>query len=322
MNISEIKVGLTGNDILSIINEFVQIENLDLREIIIEENIKIKGSYTKGIKIDFEGTLKLQRVEDGIIHGEVLGFKISKLKIASILRKATLKFALKSLEDTGIKYDKGRIIIDIKYILKDVKYVDLDISDITVKKDKLYVDLSRLNVSLEGKLEKVYIPKKEEEEIEECIEEFNYDALEKVQDSYTKGREYLESKIPNNIKRFSDYILIIPDVTALLIRLLKDNRVSIKTKLIISAAISYIAFPIDIIPDKIPFIGKIDDIGVIFFTIEKIIDDVPCNVIVENWQGKNNIIFMLKTVIEYVTNFTGAKNVEKIYNFIEEVAAL
>lgn len=321
MNISEVKVGLAGSDILSIINEFVKIEGLDLKEIIIEENIKIKGSYTKGIKLNFEGVLRLKRVEDGMIHGEILNFKISKLKIASILRKATLKFALKSLEDKGIKYDKGKIIIDIKYILKDIKYVDLDISDITIKKDIIYVDLSRLNISLEGKLEKVYIPKKEEE-IEDDIEEFNYDELEKIQDSYTKGRGYLESKIPNKIKKFSDYILVIPDATALLIRLLKDNRVSIKTKLIISATISYIAFPIDIIPDKIPFIGKVDDIGVIFFAIERIIDDVPCNVIIENWQGKNSIIFMLKTLVEYATNFTGAKNVEKIYNFIDEVVAL
>ena len=321
MNISEVKVGLTGENILSIINEFVKVEGLDLNEIIIEENIKIKGSYIKGIKIDFEGTLKVKRIENGIIHGEVLSFKISKLKIASILRKATLKFALKSLQDTGIKYDKGKVIIDIKYILKDIDYVDLDISDITVKKNMLYVDLSKLNVSLEGKLEKVYIPEKEEE-ITEDIEEFDYDELEKVEDSYTKGRIYLESKIPNKFKKFSNYILIIPDITALLVRLLKDNRVSIKTKLIISATISYIAFPTDIIPDNIPFIGKIDDIGIIFFTIEKIIDYVPCNVIVENWQGKNDMIFMLKTVVEYVTNFTGAKNVEKIYDFIEEVAAL
>lgn len=321
MNISEVKVGLTGEDILSIINEFVKVEGLDLNEIIIEENIKIRGSYTKGIKIDFECVLKLKRIENGIIHGEVLSFKISKLKIASILRKATLKFALKSLQDTGIKYDKGKVIIDIKYILKDIDYVDLDISDITIKKDILYVDVAKLKVSLEGKLEKVYIPEKEEE-ITEDIEEFDYDELKKVEDSYTKGRIYLESKIPNKIKKFSNYILIIPDITALLARLLKDNRVSIKTKLIISAAISYIAFPIDIIPDSIPFIGKIDDIGIIFFTIEKIIDHVPCNVIVENWQGKNDMIFMLKTLVEYLTNFTRAKNVDKIYNFIEEVTAL
>ena len=46
MNISEVKVGLAGSDILSIINEFVKIEGLDLKEIIIDENIKIKGSYT------------------------------------------------------------------------------------------------------------------------------------------------------------------------------------------------------------------------------------------------------------------------------------
>ena len=320
MNISEVKVGLAGDDILSIINEFIKIEGLDLKEIIIEENIKIRGSYIKGIKIDFEGVLELKRVNDGIIYGEVLSFKISKLKIASILRKATLKFALKSLEDKGIKYDKGKIFIDIKYILKDVKYVDLDISDIIVEKNKLYVELTRLNISLEGKVEKVYIPK--EEKVEEVLEEINYDEINKVVDGYTKGRSYIESKLPSKVKKFSNYILMIPDITALLIRLLKDNRVSTKTKLIISAAISYIAFPIDIIPDNIPFIGRIDDIGIIYFTISKIIDSVPCNVIVENWQGKNDMIVMLKTLVEYSINFTGAKNLDKIYNFIDEVVAL
>ncbi|WP_300381338.1 DUF1232 domain-containing protein [Clostridium sp.] len=321
MNIAEVKVGLTGNDILSIINEFVKVEGLDLNQIIIDEDIKIKGSYTKGIKIKFEGILKIKRINNGIIDGEILSFKISKLKIASILRKATLKFALKSLEDTGIKYEKGKIVIDIKYILKDINYVDLDISDIIVKKDILYVDLSKLNVSLEGKIEKVYIPK-EEEKIEETLEVINYDEIIKVEDCYSKGRSYIESKLPSKVKRFSNYILMIPDITALLIRLLKDNRVSIKTKLIISAAISYIAFPIDIIPDNIPFIGRVDDVAVIFFTISKIIDYVPCNIIVENWQGKNDMISMLKTVVEYSINFTGAKNVEKIYNFIEEVTVL
>ena len=111
-------------------------------------------------------------------------------------------------------------------------------------------------------------------------------------------------------------------MAALLYRLLKDKRVPLKTKLIISGSIAYIAFPTDIIPDNIPFVGKVDEIAVAFFALERIISDVSINVILENWEGKNDIVLVIKNIIEYVVNFTGAKNVEKIYNFVEEVMSL
>ena len=95
-----------------------------------------------------------------------------------------------------------------------------------------------------------------------------------------------------------------------------------KTKLIISAAAAYIAFPTDIIPNRIPFLGSIDEIAVAVFALERIVSDVPTVIILENWAGKNDIVFVIKNVIEYAVNFTGAKNVDKIYNFVEEVVAL
>ena len=82
------------------------------------------------------------------------------------------------------------------------------------------------------------------------------------------------------------------------------------------------AVPSDIIPDKIPFIGKIDDIAMAFFALNKIIEDVPAKVILENWDGKNNIVTVLKIVAQYVTDFTGAKNVETIYGIIDEIVSI
>ena len=76
------------------------------------------------------------------------------------------------------------------------------------------------------------------------------------------------------------------------------------------------------IPNNIPFIGTIDDLAVIFFALNRIATDVPFNVLVENWSGKNELILVLKNGIEYVTNFTGARNIDKIYNIAQEVAAL
>lgn len=319
MNISGVKVALTGEDLLSIANDFVKVDGLDLEKIEVEDEIKLYGSFSKGFTINFMVGIKLSRVENGIIHGEVSSFKIAKIKIFSLVRKAALKYALKSLEEKGISYKEGKVVINIKYLLKDVPYVDLNISDIHLRQGVLNVDLSNINVSLKGTLIKE-VPEEENEEKEE-VEEIN-ENIEKVKDYYSFGRDYVEEKLPVKIKTYSDYLFIIPDMAALLYRLLKDKRVPLKTKLIISGSIAYIAFPTDIIPDNIPFVGKIDEIAVAFFALERIISDVSINVILENWEGKNDIVLVIKNIIEYVVNFTGAKNVEKIYNFVEEVMSL
>ncbi|GAA0761636.1 YkvA family protein [Clostridium sartagoforme] len=318
MNISGVKVSLTGEDLLSIINDFVKVDGLKLSKIDIGEEIKLQGSYVKGFKIDFIAGVKLKRVENGIIHGEVTSFKIAKIKVFSLLRKMALKYSLKAIEEKGIKYQDGKVVINLKSILLDVPYVDLDVSDIHITQNILNVDLSRINISLDGALKK---EKEEVEEIEEIIEDIDQDIV-KVKDYYSDGRSYLENKLPQKIKTYSDYLFIIPDMTALLYRLLKDKRVPVRTKLVISGAIAYIAFPTDIIPDNIPFIGRIDEIAVAFFALERIISDVPIKVVLENWEGKNNIVLIIRNLIEYVVNFTGARNVEKIYNFLDEIISL
>ncbi len=318
MNISGIKVLLTGDDLLSIINDFVKVDGLNLSNIEIGEEIKLQGNYKKGFNLEFIAGVKLKRVENGIIHGEVSSFKIAKMKIFSLVRKMALKYALKSLEEKGIHYEAGKVVINLKSILKNVPYVDLDISDIHIKQDILNVDVSNINISLDGSIKKEEI---EVVEVEEVVEEISED-IEKIKDCYSSGRGYLENKLPQKIKTYSDYLFIIPDMTALLYRLLKDKRVPVKTKLIISGAVAYVAFPTDIIPDNIPFIGKIDEIAVAFFALDRIVADVPINIILENWEGKNDIILVIKNILEYVTNFTGARNVEKVYNFVEEVMSL
>ena len=229
-----------------------------------------------------------------------------------------LKYTLKSLEEKGINYEDGKVVINLKSLLRDVPYVDLDIADIHIKQNILNVDVTNINISLEGAITK---EEPEAIEAEEVIEEIN-ENIEKVKDCYSNGRGYLENKLPQKIKTYSDYLFIIPDMAVLLYRLLKDKRVPVRTKLIISGAIAYIAFPTDIIPDNIPFIGKVDEIAVAFFALDRIIADVSINVILENWEGKNDIVLVIKNIIEYVTNFTGARNVEKVYNFVEEVMSL
>ena len=229
-----------------------------------------------------------------------------------------IKYLLKSFKEKGITYNKGKVEIEYKYVLKDVSYVDFDIENIFCYLGCVNVEVSNVQVSTAGLI------KKDVQLIDRSVKNDVYqeEEIKKVKDCYTVGREKVKEKMPIKIKKYSDYILIIPDIIALIYRLLKDKRVPIKTKVIISSVICYMAVPSDIIPDKIPFIGKIDDIAMAFFALNKIIEDVPAKVILENWGGKNNIVIVLKTAAQYVTDFTGAKNVETIYGIIDEIVSI
>ena len=235
-------------------------------------------------------------MKDGLINGEVTGFRILNIGIASFLRKIALKFALKELNDKGISYDNGKVIIQYKYLLKDIPYVDFDINNIYCMDNILNIELRNIQASLGGELKK--------------------------EDYYTKGRQKISDKLPDKAKKYKDYIFVLPDIAALIYRLLRDKRVSVKTKVIISAAVAYITVPSDLIPDKVPFMGKIDDIAIGIFALNVIMTDVPLNIIMENWQGKNELLVVVKNLIEYATSFTGAKNIDSLYRVMEEILSI
>lgn len=321
MNINSINIGLTGDDLLSIYNEFISINEINLEKIEIKDDIKIIGAFTKGITIKFELKFKLNSMENRLIKGEVTGIKILNLGIPSFVRKLVLKFVLKSLKDKGIHYEKGKVIIQYKYLLKDIPYVDFDIYSIYCNYGVFNIELRNAKISLVGGLKKEVELLNFEKEKEQD-QEFNKEEINKKRDFYSEGREKIKNRMPDNIKQYSDYVFVLPDIATLIYRLIKDKRVSMKTKLIISGAVVYIAVPYDIIPDKVPFIGKIDDIAVGIFALNIIMTEVPLNIILENWQGKNDILIVLKSVIEYATNFKGVKNIDGIYKFMEEILSV
>lgn len=320
MNISEVKVKLTGQDVLSIINEFINIEGLELENIIIEDGIIIEGNFHKGITINFLAKVEIIKCENNRVFVRLAKVKILKLGILRIFRSFALKQLTKICEEFGITSEKEVAVIDINKLLKDVPYVDINLDDIYIKKNELYVEVNNVEVSIAGTL----IKKVENEEADEEVKdiEIDLDNIVKIKDNYSRGRETLKNRMSNKGNKFNDYIFVLPDMITLIYRLLKDKRVPIKTKIMISASIAYITVPTDMIPDKIPLIGKIDDVAVIFFTLNRIIKDVPLEVIVENWEGNNDMLLVLTSGLEYLINFTNAKNVDSLYDVISELSAL
>lgn len=317
MKISGVQAQLIGSDILSIINEFVKVDGLELKEVTIDNAINIKGTFKKGVSIDFAGQLTIEKVENSIVTAKFSKLKLMKLGFFRPIRSLALKIGLGQLKIIGIDATKDRVILDIKKLLKDIPYVDIDLKALYIKGQALHAEVENINISLMGNIIKVEEPEVITEDADEVEEPVN-----KVADYYTLGRDKLQEKLPDGAKKISDYIFVVPDIVALICRMLKDSRVPIKIKLVVSASLAYVIFPTDLIPDKIPFIGKIDEIAVVFFALNRIATDVPTKVILENWAGKDELVLVLKNGLEYVTNFTGAKNVEKLYNVVEELSTL
>lgn len=318
MNISKVQIQLDSKDILSIINEFVDVEGLEFSDISIDNKISLQGYYKNNIKVTFNADLALQGIVDGNIYVKLAKVKFMKFGIFRMIRSFALKKAFEFIKIDGISSKKDIIEINLEKVLKDVPFVELMPKDLYIRDKYVYAEVENVNISIKGEL-----IKGKEELIEEGKEkeEIKY-PVNKIKDTYYNGREKIKDKLPKDLEKISDIVFVLPDLTALIYRLLKDNRVPMKTKISISASIAYLMFPIDIIPDKIPIIGKIDDLAIIVFVLGRIYDEVSIQVIAENWSGKDEFITVLRSIIDYLINFTNAKNVEKLYNMVEELSTL
>ncbi|HLE38366.1 MAG TPA: DUF1232 domain-containing protein [Acidimicrobiia bacterium] len=71
----------------------------------------------------------------------------------------------------------------------------------------------------------------------------------------------------------------------LLYRLAGDDRVPRPTRVLALAALAYAVLPIDLIPDSIPVLGKVDDFGLAAFALVRLVNDAGPELVQEHWDG-------------------------------------
>ena len=319
MQISKVQVDLNAEDLKSFINDFVKIKGLDINTLKINEGIEVEGVFKKVLSLGFKARIDILGIE-----GENLVLEFSKAKLMSVgilkpFRKIGLKIALKGFKNQGILVKEDKILISYKKILEKIPFLRLNFESLEIKENLLHISLEKIDLELSKLKEPVLeIEVKEEVDEEEKTEDYIMSIeVEKVQDMYTSSREYVVNHIPSKAKEYKDYIMFVPDIVALIFRLLKDKRVPLKTKAVVSASLGYVACPIDILPDKIPFLGALDDFTVIFFALNRILKDVDIEIILENWQGENEFVIVLRKTVEFFGSFTGANNLDNIYEVID-----
>ncbi|HHD2751632.1 TPA: YkvA family protein [Clostridium perfringens] len=322
MQISNIDIKLSADDLMSFINDFVKIEGLEIKSLKINNKIEVEGVFKKILALGFKATIDVLGLE-----GDNLIIEFSKAKLMSVgilkpFRKIGLKIALKGFKNQGILVKQDKILISYKTMLDKIPFLNLNFKELRIQENTLNVNLEKVDVELSRLKEPmVEIEVREEIEHEEKTDDYIMSIdVEKVEDMYTSSREYVVKHIPEKAKDYKDYIMFIPDIVALIFRLLKDSRVPVKTKAVVGASLVYVSCPFDILPDKIPFIGTLDDISVVFFALNRIINDVDINIILENWQGKNEFVVILRKTVDFFSGFTGANNLDNIYEVIDLIS--
>ncbi len=310
MKLTSAKAILSAVDALGIIDEYVKVEGLTIKEIKIDNLITIYGSFKKGVEIPFQGTLGIGNIQGNIIHVKIFEFKVAKVGILSSIKNFALKTILKEISINGITVDKDNLIVDLNTVIKVVPFVNFTLKSIELVKDAIEVQVEDVT----------YAPEKEAAGLLNKKEK-KVNTQPRLTDNYTMVRDNIEAKVPDKYKNIVEYALLIPDIAALLWRLFKDKRVDMKTKLLVGGIIAYIASPIDLLPDFIPLVGKIDDVAVVFFAMNKIINEIPEEIILSNWTGKEDIIKIVKEAVVFISNLVGSQNVGKLLGYVKKLSS-
>jgi uncharacterized membrane protein YkvA (DUF1232 family) len=95
-----------------------------------------------------------------------------------------------------------------------------------------------------------------------------------------------------------EYALLAPRLIKLLVRLMRDPRVQPRSKALILVTVGYLVSPIDVIPDMVPGVGQLDDIIIVAFALDHLLNRIPEELVQEHWDGDEDILEVVRHVVE------------------------
>ena len=153
---------------------------------------------------------------------------------------------------------------------------------------------------------------------EVIIEELENDE-KKAEDLYDKIRKQVSrfsaDKFRGKYGKLIDYLLLLPDFVALLIRLARDKRVPTTQKVMVGGIILYVISPIDIIPDFIPVIGLADDLLLVVYGLNTILNEIDRAIVEEHWSGEEDILQTVRNATDIAEKFLSKNVIKRISAF-------
>jgi uncharacterized membrane protein YkvA (DUF1232 family) len=114
---------------------------------------------------------------------------------------------------------------------------------------------------------------------------------------YDRLRKGVVEKRTGDGSGVRDLLLLLPDLTVLLMRLLRDSRVPTTSKMIAAFGVCYVLSPIDLFPViLLGPLGLVDDLIVVSAGLSRVINHVHPDVVRSHWPGKGDALEAISRV--------------------------
>ncbi|HEU4867019.1 MAG TPA: YkvA family protein [Actinomycetota bacterium] len=95
--------------------------------------------------------------------------------------------------------------------------------------------------------------------------------------------------------------------------LAKDPRVPKRNKLIFAGIAAYVVMPVDLIPDWLPGIGRLDDIIMVCVGIDSILNHTPKAILDEYWEGDQAVLDSIRSIVSTAVEFVPPQLMKTLY---------
>ena len=133
---------------------------------------------------------------------------------------------------------------------------------------------------------------------------------------YDRMRIQVVESPPGGSSGVRDLILLLPDLVVLLTRLLRDEHVPRRAKLLALLGVGYVMSPLDLFPALLlgP-IGLVDDVVIAAATLSAMLNHVHPDVVRAHWPGQGDAL----EVIQRVTAWSESLFTSRLPNLIRSI---
>lgn len=100
-----------------------------------------------------------------------------------------------------------------------------------------------------------------------------------------------------------EYALLLPRLLKLIFNLARDPRVPPRSKAVLVLLGGYLVSPVELIPDFLPGIGQLDDIAVVAFALDQMLNRVDADIVREHWDGDRDVLELVQEILDISTGF-------------------
>lgn len=118
------------------------------------------------------------------------------------------------------------------------------------------------------------------------------------------------SNLPNGVNRI---VRDVQNVGRLARGLATDTRVPRRNKLIFAGVAAYLVMPVDLIPDWLPGIGRLDDLIMLCVALDSVLNHVPQKVLDDHWQGDQAVLDTIRSIVSTAVEFVPPQLLRTLY---------